>query len=337
MFMPELGNIKIDVPPSGNPSAKIAVIGDYTDGFEVQSKRPFSGPSGKVFENLLHTAGLIRGEIYTTNLIKKNVPTEGRIQYFDEKKTRFTERGMDYVRMLQAELSEVQANVLVAAGPAAFAALCSLGHLTAYRGYVFPSTLMPGKKVIPIHNPRSTLYKNYTYRHMIVADLRKAKVESAFPELRRPERELVYRHDCIEDVQEWFNYYYEQPILGFDIEVINYEVSCISFASTPELACVIPISERWNLDEEMLVWRGIQKVLGNPDSIKVIQNSMFDVPFLLSRNGIITRGVVHDTMIAHSIMYPELPKALGFLGSIYCGAQEYWKDTVKFKSIKDED
>jgi len=34
-------------------------------------------------------------------------------------------------------------------------------------------------------------------------------------------------------------------------------------------------------------------------------------------------------------MYPELPKGLGFLGSIYCGSQEYWKDMVKFDDIKD--
>ena len=84
------------------------------------------------------------------------------------------------------------------------------------------------------------------------------------------------------------------------------------------------------------MWRGIQGVLGNPNSTKVIQNSMFDVPFLLTRNGITVRGSIHDTMIAHSIMFPELQKGLGFLGSIYCGSQEYWKDTVKFKNIKDE-
>ncbi len=126
-------------------------------------------------------------------------------------------------------------------------------------------------------------------------------------------------------------------MVGFDIEVLNYEVSCISFSSTPELACVIPIADRWSLDEELLIWRGIQKVLGNRGSLKIVQNGMFDIPFLLTHNGIETRGEIHDTMVGHSIIYPELPKSLGFLGSIYCGSQPYWKDTVKFKSIKGED
>ena len=61
---------------------------------------------------------------------------------------------------------------------------------------------------------------------------------------------------------------------------------------------------------------------------------MFDIPFLLTRAGVDVRGPIHDTMVGHSVLYPELQKGLGFLGSIYCGAQEYWKDTVKFKNIK---
>jgi len=42
-----------------------------------------------------------------------------------------------------------------------------------------------------------------------------------------------------------------------------------------------------------------------------------------------------DTMIAHSIMYPEMLKGLGFLTSMYCGSQEYYKNMVKFDNIKE--
>lgn len=332
MFLHEPG--KIELPPWGNPLSKIAIVGDFTDGFDIQARKPFSGPGGQVLENCLHTANLIRGEVYMTNLIKAK--TDNHRKYFDEKKVKFTEEGMAYVRLLQAEMSEVQANIIIAAGAASFAALCSLGHLSMYRGYVFPSTLLPGRKVIPIHHPKSAMRGMYTYRHMIAADLRKGKEESASTELKRPERELVYAYDSIGDAIDWLQYFTEQSIVGFDIEVINYEVSCVSFSSSPEMAVVIPVADRWNLDEELLIWRGIQRVLGNPASTKVIQNGMFDIPFLLTRNGIVVRGEIHDTMIAHSIMYPELQKGLGFLGSIYCGSQEYWKDKVKFKNIKDE-
>lgn len=332
MFIPKIG--KVELPPSGNPNSKIAIVGDFTDGYDLQARKPFSGPGGNVLENCLHTAGLIRGEVYATNVIKTKDINPAR--YFDKKKTKFTEEGMEYVRLLQAELSEVKANIIVAAGAASFAALCSLGHLSMYRGYIFPSTLCPGRKVIPIHHPRDSMRGMYTYRYMIVSDLRKAKEESYTPELVRPDRKLIYSYDSVQDALDWLDYFADQEIVGFDIEVINYEVSCISFSSDPQMACVIPIADRWTLDEELLIWRGVQAVLGNRASKKVIQNGMFDIPFLLTRNGLVVRGEIHDTMIAHSIMYPELPKGLGFLGSIYCGSQEYWKDTVKFKNIKDE-
>jgi DNA polymerase-1 len=120
------------------------------------------------------------------------------------------------------------------------------------------------------------------------------------------------------------------------LEVVNYEVSCISFASTPEIAHVIPIHGRWSLKEEVLVWTSIAQVLENPNSVKVVQNGMFDIPFLLNNCSIQVQGPIHDTMVAHSILYPDLPKGLGFLGSIYCGAQQYWKDLVNFQNIKEE-
>lgn len=325
------------LPAQGSKQSKIAIVGDYTDGFDQKAMRPFSGPGGTILENCLHNAGLIRGECYLTNLIKERVDKPEK--FFRKKNNggfEFTGAGMEYVQSLKEELDDVQANVFVAAGDAAFAALCGLGHLAMYRGYVFESDLLPGRKVIPIHAPKQAMRGMYTYRYLIAADLRKVKEEAAFPDIRRPQRQLVYSYANVEEALEWLRYFEDQPQVGFDIEVIEYEVSCISMASSPDLACVIPTDTRWNLGEAVLIWRGIQAVLGNPKSTKIVQNSMFDVPFLLTRNGIIVRGPMHDTMVGHSIVYPELQKGLGFLGSIYCGAQEYWKDTVKFKNIKDE-
>ena len=70
--------------------------------------------------------------------------------------------------------------------------------------------------------------------------------------------------------------------------------------------------------------------------MKVVQNGIFDIHFLLTRCGIEVRGPIQDTMIAHSIMYPELRKGLDFLGSIYCGTQAYWKNMVKWDNIKED-
>src|SRR5215510_14809955 len=151
MFMPEIGNLKVELPPVGSSNARIAIVGDLTDGFEIKARRPFSGPAGQVLEQCLHTAGLIRGEVYTTNLIKEQ--SVGKVEkYYNEKKGIFTELGMKYVFMLKAELEDLQPNIIIAAGQAALTALCSVNKLSAYRGYLFPSTLCPGMKVIPTHH-----------------------------------------------------------------------------------------------------------------------------------------------------------------------------------------
>jgi uracil-DNA glycosylase family 4 len=325
------------VEPYGNPNSKIAIVGDFSDGYDERTGRPFSGPSGTVLEQCLHAAGIIRGEVYTTNVVLDRVDYSRRSKYFDEKKCTFTALAQPHIERLRNELEKTSANVLVAAGSLALSAIANLRYLSKYRGYVFVDSLLGGtRKVIPIHHPFQTIRGMYTYRYMIVCDLKKAKMESQFRELKRPQRQLIYRYDTVEEALEWLDYYSKQDTVGFDIEVINYEVSCISFSSSPDIACVIPIADRWSLEEELLIWRGIQKVLSNPRSQKVVQNGMFDIPFLLTRNGVEVKGSIHDTMVAHSIMYPDLPKGLGFLGSIYCGSQQYWKDTVKFSNIKDE-
>lgn len=331
------------VPPEGSPNASIAIVGDFASKFDTNAMRPFSGPAGTIIEQCIHAAGLIRGECYMTNLVKvhplKVVGKKGNefISFDTKSRGTFTERGMGYVEELREELNGVGANVIVACGDAAFLALTSLNKLSKYRGYIFRSTgLKEERKVIGTHHPSSSLRGMYTYRHMMVADMQKAKSECDFRELVRPDRKLIYDFPTVNDALEWLEYYETVSIVSVDIEVLNYEVSCISFSADPNLAISMPITGRLDEGEELQIWRAIQRILGNPRSIKVFQNGIFDIHFMLTRNGITVRGPIHDTMIAHSIMFPDLPKGLGFLGSIYCASQEYWKDTVSFTNIKED-
>lgn len=333
------------VPGSGRETAKIAIVGDYTSPFDDRALKPFSGPAGTVLESCLHAAGLIRGEVYLTNIFKSKTKLAGKManmDFYDEKKKKFTQLGLEHAERLRVELNAHGANVIVPACSAALQALSDFSSVAKYRGYVCASSKLDRiRKLIPTHSPNSTIRGTYINRHMIVADLKKAKRESDTPEIIRPYRQLIYHHPTVESALEWLDFYASQDIVCFDIEVINYEVACISFASSTDVACVIPIGQttfhhEWTEEEELLIWRGVQRVLGNPNSKKVAQNNIFDVHFLLTRNGIEVKGELCDTMIGHSVMFPELPKGLDFLGSIYCGSQEYWKDSVKFDNIKGE-
>ena len=92
----------------------------------------------------------------------------------------------------------------------------------------------------------------------------------------------------------------------------------------------------WSLEEETLLWKLIADLLEDPKVEKVGQNLPFDITFLALQNNIHVAGKIHDTMIEHSIMYPDFEKSLGFLASIYTDVG-YWKDMADFKRIKKDD
>lgn len=336
------------VPGVGPPNARIAIVGEAPGAYEEAQLRPFVGPAGNVLEQCLHSAGLIRPDIYLTNVVKVKPKGNDIAPYFNGKA--FTTEGLVWVRELREELDAFRPNIVVAAGKTALAALTGQTAITMYRGYILPTIELANvHKCLPTIHPAACLYnqgggdkgsvstraKPYIYRYVITNDLKKARLHSETPELVRPDRQLIYRYDNVHEAIQWLDYFASQPLVSFDIEVMNYEVSCISFSSDPSIACSIPIAGAWTLEDEATIWRGIQKVLGNPNSVKVGQNLIFDTHFLLTRCGVEVKGAVQDTMIAHSIVWPELPKGLGFLGSIYCGAQAYWKNMVHFADIKE--
>ena len=331
MFLPTNINSST-IPSAGSLQAKIAIVGSHISLYDRKDMRPFSGPAGGVLESCLHAAGIIRREVYLTNLFRQiNLEKE-----FNPRTGAFSIVGNSCVEELKEELNSCDANVIVTCGAAATSAVCGIRDVSTYRGYIFQSNmgLKEERKVIPTYEPSETLRGSYILRYPMISDFSKARRFCQTRELTRPDRSLIYNFSDVNEVLEWLDSYVNVPRLAFDIEVLNYEVSCISFASSPNIACAIPIANTWSLEEEVLIWRAIQKILENPNSAKVVQNGIFDIQFLAARCGIITQGPIEDTMIAHHIMYPDLLKGLGFLGSIYCEDQEYWKDMVKFKNIK---
>lgn len=60
--------------------------------------------------------------------------------------------------------------------------------------------------------------------------------------------------------------------------------------------------------------------------VLVFQNgSGFDIQWLYEVFGIKTRGYHHDTCILHHSIFPELPKGLAFMASLYADYGGEWK------------
>ena len=62
------------VPGEGDPRAAIVFVGEAPGATEARTGRPFVGQAGKLLDELLAAAGLDRGDVFITNIVKCRPP-----------------------------------------------------------------------------------------------------------------------------------------------------------------------------------------------------------------------------------------------------------------------
>ena len=62
------------VPGEGAPDADVMVVGEAPGRHEDEQGRPFVGRAGKLLDELLAAAGLVREEVFITNVFKARPP-----------------------------------------------------------------------------------------------------------------------------------------------------------------------------------------------------------------------------------------------------------------------
>ena len=316
----------------GPTDAKICMIGEAPGATEVKTGEPFTGMSGQLLTKLMQSVGISRSDVYITNVIKEQPPGNNIdvfIKFGTYGKVEMTPRYKEYEAQLYEELKGIKANVFVAVGNVALFALTRLLHVTKRRGSILHGTQIGDRKVIPIIHPASAL-RQFIFTNYIMHDLKRVVEESVFPEIHTPARNYILRPSFL-DSMNFLERCKQSPSIGFDIEVMNEEVSCISFALNPFEVISIPFTERGNdyftLEQEKEVWLSIANLLENPNIKHVGQNLAFDATFLFMKYGIRVCNM-EDTMIAQAICYPDLPKGLDFITSVYT-KEPYYKDEGK--------
>lgn len=336
---------------------KLALCGEAWGEEEQRQGKPFVGASGRELDRMLAEAGIEREECYVTNCFNQR-PPGNKIEAFCAGKKEVTHSlpplfpgkfiRDDYLFELQrlyAELRSVRPNVVVCLGNTAVWALLGSTGISKIRGTVARS-VVPGLdvKCLPSFHPAAIL-REWSLRHVTVLDLRKAKRESEWPEVRIPKRE-IWIEPTISDLGEFYDRYIADcSELSFDIETVADQITCIGFAPRNDLALVVPFTDNrthggsyWrDRDSEVAVWRFVKRVLNHPCR-KVGQNILYDIGFLWRQYGIAVRNVAEDTMLLHYSLLPESEKSLAFLGSVYTSSPE-WKSMRGRgpKTIKAED
>jgi uracil-DNA glycosylase len=62
------------VPGEGNPDAGVMLVGEAPGASEDKQGRPFVGRAGKLLDQLLEEAGLVREDVFITNVVKARPP-----------------------------------------------------------------------------------------------------------------------------------------------------------------------------------------------------------------------------------------------------------------------
>jgi uracil-DNA glycosylase len=232
-----------------------------------------------------------------------------------------------HIKRLWNEVTDLKPTLVVALGNAACWATIFQTKITTLRGTVTWSDHL-NVKVLPTFHPAAVL-RQMPMRVSVLADFQKAVREREYREIKRPERYFTIPDPTPDGIQEGYNWF-KKPATAYanDIETLRNQISIVGFARSADDALVIPIRNQdytnyWPTPElEVEAWKLIIFGEQTPQP-KIFQNGLFDISHLV-RMGIVPRNCVHDTMLWHHAEYPELPKALGFLGSIYAD-EVAWK------------
>jgi len=326
----------------------ILILGETWGNAEEEARSSFIGPSGKILDGLLRQTGLRRKDCFLTSVFNiRPRPSENIVNLCGNKidgipgfpavkpGKYILNKYRSELDRLYAEINTVNPNVIIACGNIALWALTGHGGFNKFRGTAMLSTrpeLVRQFKIIPTFHP-VTVMRDWKLRPIALADFDKASRESAFPELRRPQR-FIHIAESVIDVRDFISRYIpENTHLSVDIETIGDQITSIAFSPSPYLSLVIPIftengdKNYWKtLEDELEIWRMIKILCENNPTFG--QNFLYDMNFLWRAVGIRCMQQIDDTMLMHHAMQPEMKKGLGFLGSIYT-------DEVSWKFMRD--
>lgn len=339
------------VPPA---KPQIALVGDCPSKGDLDWSRPFRCYKGTELGEMMIEAGLEMGNCYQTTVIKERPPFGDPIKSLCFKKRDVTDLAKqlgwkDYpfppiqagkylhplwaleLLRLRDELQSQNVNLVITLGAFATWALTGIGAITKCRGTVVESTLLPGQKVLPTFHPGG-IVADWSKRVVAVQDFIKASHEADFPEIRRVKRAFhIAEHP--REIYEFYQRWLRGKTIAADIETNNNQfISCISFSADPQRALCVPFisyngrshTHYWRTSvEEIEAWEGVAAILEGPEPL-LWQNGLYDLQYLL-KCGIHPRNNKHDTMLSHHARWPELPKSLGFMGSIFCN-EAAWKE-----------
>jgi uracil-DNA glycosylase family 4 len=307
-------------------------VGEAPGEFEDREGMPFSpnAPAGKTLNWLLSQAGINRQECLITNVARLRPPQNRMDFYFRDKECTIPKPELEgWIEELRQDIIKHKPNIVVCLGAYPLWALTGEKYISRFRGYTMESTLVPGQKVISTYHP-SNINREWKNFFPTIMDLKKAKFHSQSSKMPQDNRTIVYnasRTQFIQYCKDMINNP-DYKRICLDIETIQpgCHISIIGLSHSPKYAIstwVVNGSPCYPENDEFELWVWIAKLLESKEII--IHNASFDAVVALLNHGIYIKHLGMDTLIAAHVVWPELPRDLGFLSSL-CLDVPMWKN-----------
>ena len=134
------------VPGEGNPDAGVVFVGEAPGASEDKLGRPFVGSAGKLLDALLEQAGLERGDVFITNVVKAR-PPGNRDPRADEV--------AHHLPWLEAQLDVIEPDLIVPLGRHALARFAPDLKISQAHGRVAERD---GRRLFPMYHPAAALH-----------------------------------------------------------------------------------------------------------------------------------------------------------------------------------
>lgn len=314
------------VPNEIRPGSKILIVGEAPGQDEVRELKPFVGASGSFLTDVLMRNGISRDEVSLANLCQYRPEGNDFTKLFDSKEL---DEG---IKELNNTIIELRPNLIIALGNASLYYLTGKGKknkesitgIGDWRGSILSAIFNDKLKVIPTYHP-SYIIRDRSKYPIFDSDIKRCVEESNNPKLNLPEYTIIINpkgdvlHSCIHEI-------IHNELVSIDIESVigSTHVLCVGFGVSEHRAIVFVNdgSSDYSYAVSTILESKVNKIGHNAGA--------FDKP-MLEANGFKVVNYIGDTMLLQHVMYPELPRSLAYLTSIYT-RQPYYKDDGDEKS-----
>lgn len=326
----------------------VALVGEALGETEALTAKPFQGDAGYQLNSVLHRANLKRDDFLIMNTINCHPPNNyldgapyelGAIQHCDQ--------------YFQATLdSNPQIRVLVAMGNTALYKLLGQRGVKNWHGSINWSDHY-GRYVVPTLHPSAVLRGGGKEFPTLLHDVLRAVQLGHDGKFERSPIDYILR-PSLDELRAFVAEYESQlaldsdTILAADIET-NYsssidedeflekdpgnDITRISFSFRPNTAITIS----WQAD----LIPACVRLLDTRGELWFHNGNKFDVPRLRAAGAPIANARLVDSMDAWHVLYPDLPRSLGYVAPFFIPDVEPWKhlnnSDPEFYSCRDAD